>query len=45
MNLEPIMNVLEGGSFNICVNLICSGSTLGCPLVVTLNVTDTNKTG
>ena len=45
MNLEPIVDVTEGGSFSVCVNLICSGSTLGCPLNVTLNVIDNEKTG
>ena len=45
MNLEPIVDVTEGGSFSVCVNLICSGSTLGCPLNVILNVIDNEKTG
>ena len=45
MNLEPIATVVEGGTLNICVNLICSGITLGNPLNVSLDVIDNKKTG
>ena len=45
MNLDPIADVVEGEIFSVCVNLVCSGSTLGCPLTVNLNVIDNTKTG
>ena len=45
VNLEAIADVVEGESLTVCVNLICSGSTLGCPLNVLLNVSDNTKTG
>ena len=45
VNLQAIQNVDEGGSFHVYVNLICSGSTLGCPLTVNLNITGDTKTG
>ena len=43
--LDPIADVVEGGDVVVCVNLICSGSVLGCPLDVTLDVTASTKTG
>ena len=45
MNLEPIVDVEEGELISVCVNLICSGSTLGCPLNVTLDIIDNAKIG
>lgn len=43
--MDPIADVVEGGNVEVCVNLICSGSVLGCPLQVGLNVSESTKTG
>lgn len=43
--LDPIADVEEGQEIEVCVNLICSGSVLGCPLTVYLDVTGSAKTG
>ena len=45
VNLDPVADVDEGNNFQVCVNLICTGGVLGCPLTVTLNVIDNAKTG
>ena len=46
MSLEPIIDVAEGGSFDVCASLTSSGSTtLGCTLTVSLDVIDNVKTG
>ena len=44
--MEIAANVTEGEDFVVCVNLMSSETILlGCPLDVTLNITDNDKTG
>ena len=40
VTLAPIADVEEGQDLNVCVDLICTGSTLGCELLVDLSVAD-----
>ena len=44
--MDAISDVVEGGDVRVCIDLICSpGSVLQCPLKVTLQVTNSTKTG
>lgn len=43
--MASIEAVTEGDDVMVCINLICSGSTLGCPLEVNLGVTGSSKAG
>ena len=43
--MDPIVTVEEGQDVMVCINLICTGSSLGCPLTVYLNVTGSLKAG
>ena len=45
MTLAAIAPVDEGDMFMVCVDLICSGSTLGCPLDVELSAIESDKAG
>lgn len=45
LTMDPIVTVEEGQDVVVCINLICTGSSLGCPLTVFLNVTGSLKAG
>ena len=45
VTLAPIEEVTEGEYVEVCVDLICTGSTLDCPLEVEVIVEGSTKTG
>ena len=45
LTMDPIVTVEEGQNVMVCINLICTGSVLGCPLTVNLETTDSAKAG
>ena len=45
VTLAPIVEVIEGEYIEVCVDLICTGSALGCPLEVQVILQGSTKTG
>ena len=45
VTLAPIEEVTEGEYVEVCIDLICTGSTLDCPLEVKVILEGSTKTG
>ena len=46
VSMDPISDAVEGENVMVCIDLIGSpGSELQCPLEVTVEVSDSTKTG